>query len=150
MKIANFAVLKVFCKEQEDENAIRSSLIDFFPFKLEDEKILVETQTALGFNDSKIQIISVNLSKERHLNAFLRSLHDKLTITQRELLCSQIATRIDDELHFFIRFDKDALLKNKELLITDSGNCFHLTITIAAYPKKIDVAQKIVKSFLLA
>ena len=37
---------------------------------------------------------------------------------------------------------------NDEYFITESGNCFHFKIGIAAYPHKRDVAEKIVREIL--
>ena len=39
-----------------------------------------------------------------------------------------------------MRFDKDELIKNNNLVLTDKGNCFHVKISIAAFPKKRKIA----------
>ena len=31
---------------------------------------------------------------------------------------------------FFLRFDKDEYIRNDKLMLTDSGNCFHIKIIV--------------------
>src|SRR3989338_3300465 len=130
MKLAHFIKIRVFCNETEDENKIQESLVSLIPFDISEEKIVVKKKTSIGFKEKKIKILEIVLEKNKHVNAFLDSLNDMLGAEQKELLNQQSASRLDDELNFFIRFDKDRLL-NKELWFTESGDCFHLTISIA-------------------
>ena len=144
MKLAHFIKIRVFCNETEDENKIQESLVSLIPFDISEEKIVVKKKTSIGFKEKKIKILEIVLEKNKHVNAFLDSLNDMLGAEQKELLNQQSASRLDDELNFFIRFDKDRLL-NKELWITESGDCFHLTISIAAFPSKKEVALSRIK-----
>ena len=52
MKIANSVKINVFVKEGEDEAKIRSKFLEFFPFDLEEKKIMVEEKSATGFNEN--------------------------------------------------------------------------------------------------
>ncbi|MBN2459225.1 hypothetical protein JXB28_02980 [Candidatus Woesearchaeota archaeon] len=130
-------------KPEEDEKLIREKFLGLFPFNLEDEKIPVVRSTATGFNKREIVILEVVLEKERLTNAFLKSLNEKLDPAQRLMLIRQ-ENRLDEKLDFFIRLDKKSLMNN-QLNITDCGECFHIKISIAAFPRKREVALEVVK-----
>ncbi|HHE36835.1 MAG TPA: hypothetical protein ENL16_03405, partial [Candidatus Woesearchaeota archaeon] len=87
--------------------------------------------------------LEVELKKEKHTNAFLKSLKQKLNSQQKSVLVKQ-ENRLDDECNFFIRLDKHKLL-NDEYWITDSGDCYHVRISIAAFPKNKESARKVVE-----
>ena len=86
-------------------------------------------------------------AKQKHTSLFLKNLMKKLSQEQKDLLLRQLESRLDETLHFYIRLDKNKLLDN-EYFITDSGNCFHIKIAIAAYPHKRDVAIEVMKYIL--
>ena len=140
----NAACLRVFAKEEDDLEKIKEKFLSFFPFDLEQEKITLREQTAAGFRDKKIKILEVCLSKRKHLNKFLEYLLNRLTKEQKEFLKGQKESRLDRELNFFIRFDKESLIGKSEYFITDSGNCFHLKISIAAFPAKRETALALI------
>lgn len=148
MRSANSIHIRVFSKEGEDEEKIAERIKLLAPFDFEKEKIKFRRETAISFNESKIKIFTLLLEKERHTTAFLKLLMSKLAQEQKELLLRQIETRLDTELNFFIRIDKEKLLNENRLWITDSGNCYHITISIAAFPRKREVALKVVDEIL--
>ncbi len=135
MKYLNTVTLSVFVNSEENLAAIKQALIALVPFNLEEEKIAVKDEVARGFNDQPIHILTITLAKTAHTNAFLKFLLEKLTSEQKELLLRQKESRLDSELTFFIRFDKERWLAN-ELIITDSGTCFHLKMHLAAFPAR--------------
>lgn len=144
MKLAHKIKISVFCSPEKDEEKIRNSLISLIPFNLENEKVDLKETKAKGFNEKLIKILEIELEKEKHTAFFLKNLSEMLNEKQKELLIRQIKSRLDDNLHFFIRLDKEKFLKN-ELFITDSGNCFHIKISIAAFPAKKEKGIEIVK-----
>lgn len=137
------ACIRVFAKEGEDYGKIRQRLLSFFPFDLESEKIEVEQHTVSGFKDREIRTYEVCISKKRHLKLFFEHLSGKLG-NQKEILTKQKESRLDEEQKFYIRFDKAKLIENNEYIITDSGNCFHMTLSIAAFPAKRETALAII------
>jgi RNA binding exosome subunit len=147
MKLAHIVKLRVFCNEDENERKIEDKLSSLVPFDIEKEKIILVKRTVVGFDDKKISVFEIVLKKDRHINAFLKLLNEKLSEDQKELLVNQASSRLDNELNFFMRFDKEKLLKD-EYKIIDSGNCFHITINIAAFPSKKSIALKHVKEML--
>lgn len=144
MKLANSIKISVFAKEEEDPDKILNKLISLIPFNLEEEKIALSKQNAAGFNQQTIKIFEITMIKDRHINGFLEFLNSKLTADQKELLIQQADSRTDDDLNFFIRLDKDKLM-NDEFQITDSGNCYHIKICLAVFPKKKENALAVVK-----
>lgn len=143
MKYAHLLKLTVFSRENKNEELVLDSLSKLFPFSLEN-KVSVKKTSATGFNEKKIKIFEISLSKDSLINDFLENLVENLTEIQKGIIIKQAESRLDNGLDFFIRFDKDSWVKEKKLLLTDSGNCFHLKISIAAFPKKREVALKVI------
>jgi hypothetical protein len=137
MKCLNNVALSVFCKpNEEDARAVRQALIELVPLDLEEEKLAVREEKATGFNEKPISIFTLTLAKESHTSAFLKQMLNRLTKEQKDLLSKQKESRLDKELFFFIRFDKKKWLADRELAITDSGDCFHVKMHLAAYPAR--------------
>lgn len=143
MKQINTAYIRVFVKEDEDKDTVRKSLVSLLPFDLEEQKVRVDEKKVEGFNDKKIIILRVTLDKDRHINPFLHKLSKNLG-SEKETLLQQLDTRLDDNLNLFIRLDKERLLEGKYVL-TDSGNCFHIKMNVAAFPKRKEAAVTILK-----
>tara|TARA_Y100000294_G_scaffold56258_1_gene53268 strand:+ start:5103 stop:5555 length:453 start_codon:yes stop_codon:yes gene_type:complete len=146
MKIAHQIKVKVFSyeKNNEDEKLVLDKFLQLFPFNLKDEKIELKNTNALGLNENKITIFEVALTKEKHTNLFLNNLIKNLDEEQKKLILSQLESRLDNNLDFFLRFDKTEYIQNNKLKLTDSGNCFHIKISVAAFPKKREIARKII------
>ena len=149
MKIAHLIRIKVFSYEKfnENEKLILDKFLQLFPFNIKDEKIGLKKTEATGFHEKKITIFEIVLTKEKHTNAFLRTLAGNLDEEQRKLILSQVESRLDENLNFFLRFDKNEYLKNNKLILTHSGNCFHIEISVAAFPKKKEIGLEILKPF---
>lgn len=143
MKYAHFVEMRVFCKENEDENAIRAKINELFPF----EKKNIESKIAFGFEEKKIIILTVHLKKDSQINKFLKEFMTKISTEDRNTLLRQLESRLDNSLHFFIRLEKDDLMTGFYTL-TDSGNCFHFKISIATYPHDRELAKTIVKKIV--
>jgi len=147
MKILNKAVLSVFVREGEDEEQIKKTLISLVPIDMKKEKIHVQQKTATSFEDKKIRIFRIELEKTRHTTLFIKEFLNKLTNEQKQMLLDQIESRLDDHMHFFIRLDKNPLIKGR-YEITDCGHCFHIKLHVAAFPSKRAVALKAIEKLL--
>lgn len=147
MKLAHQIKAKVFSYEKvnEDEKLILDKFMQLFPFDLEEQKIELKKTQAFGFHENKIAIFDVALTKEKHTRQFLENLIKNIGEEQKKLILEQLESRLDDNLDFFLRFDKNEYIKNNKLKLTDSGNCFHMEIRVAAFPKKREIALGIVK-----
>lgn len=149
-KLAHNIKLSVFVREDEEDSApVEEALISLVPFEdLEKEKLKVDRTITTGAKDNRIFIISIYLEKNRHINKFLDFFKEKISDYQKKLIIEQAPTRLDEQMNFFIRLDKQKLMKNKEWVLTDSGKCFHIKISVAAYPNKADVGLKIISDWL--
>jgi len=144
VKYAHKIIITEFATKNENIETIKESLKTLLPFDLEKEKISIHQQTTTGFNEQPITILAITLTKEKHTNDFIKFLTKKLTEEQKKLLLAQKESRTDKNNCFYIRIEKDQWNNQKKILITDSGNCIHVKITLAAYPSKLEIALKLV------
>jgi RNA binding exosome subunit len=146
MKIANNIRLRVFTDKVEG-GSVRTALIRLMPFNAEEEKITFKETEATGIEGQEIIILETEFTKQHQTTAFLKDLFSKLSSEDKSTIKAQLDSRIDEACHFFIRIDKEELLQNKYKL-TDSGNCFHIMISVAAFPSKKEVAKQVMLRFL--
>ena len=147
MRLVHTITLSVFAKEYEDAGKVEEALRALVPFDFENEKIKVLVQKAEGF-DSTIKIVTIQLTKVSHTNAVLEFLMEKLSSDQKALLKEQTESRVDEELDYFIRFEKSAWVDERTLELTDTGNCIHCKFALAVYPKKRELAIALVHRIL--
>lgn len=147
MKTAHNIKVRVFAKENEDVDRIKERLVSLFPFDLEKEKVVVNSKKATGFNEKVIYVLDVELQKDRYINAFIENLFSRLDSEQKKMLLRQLNSRVDDDCNFFMRLDKEKLLSGK-YWITDSGDCYHIKISVAAFPSKKEKAVELVRHLL--
>ena len=149
MKYAHLINLTVFSYENENNESILDSFLKFFPFNIEDNKVILKKTDAIGFNDTKIEVIEIILTKTNLINQFLKNLLDNLDKEQKNKILQQMESRLDKNLDLFLRFEKDTWINERKLVLTDSGKCFHLRISVAAFPKKREVALNVIKDLFL-
>jgi RNA binding exosome subunit len=114
------------------------------PADFDKEKLSIETEIVEGFENRKIQILTLEFSKEAQTNIFLKNLKELLGHDQYLTILDQKESRLDDELYFYIRLNSSELFEGNAIL-TDSGDCFHIRLTIAAFPKNRLSALKVVE-----
>lgn len=141
MKLVHAVNLRMFVKPEDDYEADKQAFLGLVPFPLEDEKVALKETQAQGFNERSITILEVQLDKQRHVRAFLEKLQGELSGAQKQQLLEQ-DDRLDDECDFYLRFRKQDLPK---LVLTDRGDCVHVRLSIAAFPKKREKALEAVK-----
>lgn len=146
MKYAHLVRLTVFSYEHENSQTILDAFLRFFPFNLEYSKVVLKKTDARGLNEKKIRVFEIALTKENLINQFLKNLQDSLDENYKNKILQQMESRLDKNLDFFLRFDKDAWINEGKLVLTDSGKCFHIKISIAAFPKKREIALNVVKN----
>ncbi|MBR9690212.1 hypothetical protein GOV08_00855 [Candidatus Woesearchaeota archaeon] len=148
MKLCHQIKASVFSKPEDDEQKVKEKLISLFPFDLEKEKIKIGQKTAKGFEEKKIRIFEIVIDKKRNTKEFIDNLMAKLSDEKKKLLLRQKDSRLDDNLRFFIRLDKQKFLDGK-YFITDSGDCYHIKMSIAAFPAKREKALEIVEGMII-
>ena len=148
MKLAHSVRINVFAHEQrsEDPQLIKEKLVALIPFDLEKEKIKVSETKATSATETTIMIFEVVLEKQRHVSQFLKELSETISKPDKQKLQVQLDSRLDESCDFFLRFDKQTWIDEGKLLLTDSGDCFHVKITVAAYPKNKENAKKAIKA----
>jgi RNA binding exosome subunit len=146
MKIAHSIKITVFVKEEEDESKVKAKLLSLFPFDLEKEKLGLKESTATGFDDKKIKIFEILLEKDKHIEMFLNKLLEDLSDSTKEFILRGAEKRLDKDCNFFLRFSKEKLIEENDLWLTNQGNCFHIKINIAAFPKKQENAMEIIRN----
>lgn len=146
--IAHTLVIEVFVLPYENIPEIRDKFIQLFPFDLEEEEIELEEDTAIGFNQKKIKIFRVNLSKRRHVRSFLLDMVENLEDETKDLILSQAERRLDENFNFFLRFDKNILLNENVFQLTERGDCIFIKFKIAAFPKNKENALDIIEELL--
>ncbi|MBN1275579.1 hypothetical protein JXA12_04795 [Candidatus Woesearchaeota archaeon] len=144
MRRAHTITLTTFVKPEEDKEAIKEQLLSLAPLDLEKEGLVVKEAHATGFNDRKITILSLTLQKERHTNAWLDHLRGRLSGAQKQQLLEQ-ENRLDQDCQFYLRFQKKHLPK---LVLIDGGDCVHVRMSIAAFPKKRERALMLMREIL--
>jgi RNA binding exosome subunit len=148
MKLAHSVRASVFSHENESSSEIVKGLAAIFPFDLEKNKLKVQNTMAEGALHNKIGIHEIFVEKESLVNSFIENLLEKLGKSQVEALKEQKESRLDAESNFFIRIEKDYWILQNKMALTDSGNCYRIKISIAAFPKKRENAMKIVDKIL--
>ncbi len=149
MRTVHTVTISVFCKEHEDGQEVKDGLLFLLGMaekELADQRMKIDKKSAKGFGEKRIIILSVTLDKARHANRFLAHLCKLLAPAQRRIIIAEAKSRLDDDLFFYLRFDKSTLIADKKLLLTDRGNCYHVKMSIAAFPKRADVAFDVVRS----
>ncbi len=143
--IAHLVQIRVFSTPEDKLEDVYEKLVYFLPFDLYENKININKKNAVGFNNREITIFSVSLTKKKLMNEFLDNIVDKLSRDQRDLIIKNASKQIDDNLDFFMRFDKKMLIKENKLLLIKSGDCYHIRISLAVFPKNKENAIKLIK-----
>jgi RNA binding exosome subunit len=145
MKLLHHIWLTVYSKPEDKEEGIIQNMKKFLPFDLDNEKIKIEQTVVTSEDERKISILQIHLEKIRHISQFIDNLNLNLNDEQKQLLLRQKESRLDSKNHFLIRFDKDRLIKDNEFFITDCGNCYHIKMSVAAFPTTRENALKIIE-----
>lgn len=139
---AHQVVVKVFVKPEESLESVERALAELIP--LEGEEFKIETERVMGFGERVIHILRVRLTKQRAVNVFLKWFVSSLAPAQKSLLIEQAGSRVDDQLNLFVRLDKGGWLKHRKVWLTESGECFHVRISLAVFPRKRELALDLV------
>ncbi len=148
MKLIHHIIVSIFEKKPENLDIIYDTLHDLLPVDFDKEKIDLSYEEAEGLTGDKIYIIKLKTTRNRHNNMLLSNIFDKLSLEDKKLIMDQRASRLNDEGYFFLRLDKDHLFK-KKFVLTESGNCFHFKIKLAAYPANQEQFMKTLEELLI-
>lgn len=141
MKFFHSMTFRIFVYFDDDYFEIKESLSNLLKTVQEPKKIVIEEQTAKGFDDNKIVILKTTLTKSVQINELVKK------IAKETNLKTELENRLSDDLNIYLRLKKDEFTNN-EFKLTDSGDCVHITISVAAYPKTIESAKNSIKEFV--
>ena len=142
MKLAHQITISMFLKPEEDRQVGERSFHEFLSFLSPDEQErFIIKKVSKGFHERDILVLSAELTKEKHTSRLLALLKERLSGAQKQQLREQ-ADRLDEQFHFFLRFRKQDLPR---LVLTDGGDCLHLKISLAVFPKRRDRALALVE-----
>lgn len=153
MKYCHTILLTVFVKSEdiaENPNindSVNSKIKEMLPLDWDKEKIDYKQTKAEGLEGNSIIIHELKMHKEKETNTFLKELISHLSNEQKEVLLKEQELRLDENDDFFIRLERTKLLQGI-YEITTTGNCFHIKMNIAAFPKKREVALRIIGEML--
>lgn len=149
MKYCHTITVNIFIKPEditqnpEIKEKAKYAIKSLLPLDWEKEKISINEIKAEGFNGRQIIIYELKMQKEKETNAFIKHLTSKLSNDQKDFLRIEKESRLDENDDFFIRLDRKKLLDGIYELTT-SGDCFHIKMNIAAFPKKRENAIKVI------
>ena len=131
--------IRVFEREEKDEDVLKG-VEALTKLNLKEEKLSLEKVVNKGLENKQIFVYTLDLTKKRHVRSFVESINEEI----EDKSFKDQENRLDDELRFFLRFDKEKLLNN-EFKLVEHGDCFHVTCQVAAYPKKKEIAREVIK-----
>ena len=105
---------------------------------------LVMTDKTGTLTKADMQLVGVYTFEALSKDDYSESSITRLSAEQKELLRIQAESRIDHDLNFYLRLDKAKLLQG-QYWITDEGDCFHIKISLAVFPKKLEKAIELAK-----
>jgi RNA binding exosome subunit len=141
--------ITVFAHYSEGIQEVREALKSFFPnidFDDEKQQISIDEKQAEGDEHSDdIAILTVYTKKQRHAKDFINNLIKKMSKEDKKTLLDQAKSRLDFKKRFFIRLDKDELVKNNKYILSARGNCFHIKMNVACYPNTDEIAISVLR-----
>ncbi len=149
MWIAHNVKIEVFAYNEEKEDT-KKGLLSLCPETVLNEinegNIKIEEQVMKGKREEEkdITIYRLNLEKRKDSTAFVKQLLKNLN---DENLENKLSKRIDESCKCYIRLDKKSLFKGEYKLIF-GGDCFHIRIALAVFPKKKKRAKELLKETL--
>lgn len=143
------------------ELPFKSAKINTLAHATEDEQKVIAALRVLLLNDVEIKGIKLkghygnpivsfraSIEQKKTLHELWQRMVEKLRVGELEKIGEIANDRMDESCHLHLRFDKQQAYAG-ELALTDSGDAIHLTLKIAAYPARKEVAAKLVKEFIL-
>lgn len=144
MKYVHNIVISGFIKEHEDDKAIKEILMHLLPEDANNQGITLEEEKVSIDETQKMSIVRVRISKEKQCKETITILKQLLGEKQCAVIKKQ-ENRVDENGFLYLRLDKQVLLESGEAKLVDHGNCIHIKILLAAYPKTKERALQVAK-----
>lgn len=143
--------LRVFAHATEDPDKVRTALANVAGYDLEDEKDLKRFEKATttlrsqGHFNNPIIIYETEIQRAAEVRRFWARLFDQDGAKER--LAEEVDERLDDDLVFWVRLDKQAAFGGTPRL-TKGEDVVQVRAKLATYPKDRDVGLAFLKDFL--
>ncbi len=141
---------RAFCHATEEPRQVQAALARVVGVSLEGEdakrfqKGLQDTPTE-GHYHNPIHIYEYEVTRGGDVRRFWQAALGDANV--RERLEREIEQRLDDDLVFWIRFDKQAAARG-ELRLSDGQDIIQVRAKLATYPKDRDVGLAFLRDFL--
>lgn len=136
------AIVSALVHATEDEQKVLHSLQTLYP-----REIKVRRQVLKGHYGNPITSLSFSIKQRRSLRELWSRIIEKLKKEDIERLSLIAPERIDDDCHFYLRFDKQ-LAHAGMLSLAESGDVVHVRFKVSAFPSKREVAIRLVREFI--
>lgn len=141
--------LRVTAHSTEDGSRVRKAL-DFFLLNSATRGADVSTDDIVdaldveGHYGNPITIFNAKISRKKECLAFAKFVRGNISPEDLEILRREMPSRLDDDLVFHLRFDKQAAYEDK-VVLTSSSDAITAKVKIETYPKDWVKAGKIVE-----
>ncbi|MDG6229217.1 MAG: RNA-binding domain-containing protein [Candidatus Thermoplasmatota archaeon] len=135
-KLLHSIQLNVFESSVEKLPEIHTVFHYLLPLDFEKNHLKIDHQQLQGFSGI-IHSLTLQTISNRHNSMLLDAIFSHLSRQEVSLMELQKESRLNQDGVFYIRLDKQSLLQNI-FRLTDSGDCFHIKIKLAAYPATKD------------
>jgi RNA binding exosome subunit len=138
--------IRIISREDDSVEQLQSLIRCLLP-NIKPELYSIQSDPFIDQFEHKRYFITFHTTNQKLVGVFTQTLFSNLSTDTLAVLASQVPSRVDEECFFYIRLDLSSLLANS-FILTDAGDCFHITLSVASYPKKQIVAQQTVQTFL--
>lgn len=137
--------MRVIAHATEDISRVREAL-DFFlsGAGVKDGSKLIEELQAEGHHGNPITILSVQLKKKAECLNFARFVRGNFPEEDMDILREEMPERLDDDMVFHLRFDKQAAYL-QQVKLTNSSDAIIAKVKIETYPRNREKAGAIVE-----
>ena len=141
-------LLKIFATPDENPQEISDKFLKILPFDLAIEHLSLNRKTVTGFNQQRMVIFQLKLTKKKHTRVFLEYFKNKLSNEVKVQLLETLEKRVDDDCKLYIRLNKVTFLYHDQYELTSDGLCLHITIHVRTFPKRKENALQEIRNYL--
>jgi len=165
-RLLHHVIISVFCKPYDDPERVLAGLDTLSPVPTKellalDKEYDPERQRTIHHrgkditltvqeeesDDGDMIIYTLFFRKIHDVNGFARKMVECMSDNEWEAYTANPAALLDSDGKLSVRFDKRLLLRGK-LVLTDRGDCYAVKAAVAAYPKKQENVERVVRRIL--
>ncbi|NLI61891.1 MAG: exosome subunit [Methanosarcinaceae archaeon] len=145
----HYIQFKATAHATEDLSGVLKAL-DFFLYpclRIPDENEILKLHNIVSANGhfgNPISLISAKIENKGNSSRFVNFFNENISDEDRQILRSEMPDRLDDDLNFYMRFDKQEAFAGR-LKLTDGDDAVFVKIKIETYPKSWENAGLIVE-----